>query len=427
MFDSILAYISSNPFLRKLSDSYLGSTDLGEKLKKRVFEFEEDTTALIDFDEIIAYIKKLDKHKLHRKAVFALMELKLKFKSGLNYNEELAKRFQSLSVSNIDDVAKHARSKIARIAKANVQMEKRLAEISKILDLVDSKVKADEAREARIRRDKEFELMLGEVLRRVKDERFADAIELAKQMVIDFEENPKAAQAFRKVEIQHARYLKKNQTGNKEGRTSAFLQRMGVANPDFAFAQDLIEEHPFLLATKNFVLSKFNGISNTAQQFKEEQERRAVLGDIESMLVKSGGIAGASAKYSGALGKQFQAAKEGFIKDIGNFSLPGFNFMGKILSKDEFTGDAFGFYHNEKENKTIFYIGDATGHGIQASFTVAITSKLFYEVTQKTTRLDEIVMTINNELKSRIQGRYFLTAVFFEWDHQAKTLSYIGG
>ena len=76
---------------------------------------------------------------------------------------------------------------------------------------------------------------------------------------------------------------------------------------------------------------------------------------------------------------------------------------------------------------TVFYLGDATGHGVQAAFTVSITSKLFYEHIGAYTSLRELMTNINNDLKRKIVGKFFMTGIFFEWDAQKKKLCFIGG
>jgi len=74
----------------------------------------------------------------------------------------------------------------------------------------------------------------------------------------------------------------------------------------------------------------------------------------------------------------------------------------------------------------VFYFGDATGHGVQACFTVALLSKLFFEFSKKIHNFQDLFRTLNNELKQKIKGRFFITSVFFELDITTNGLHFIG-
>lgn len=149
------------------------------------------------------------------------------------------------------------------------------------------------------------------------------------------------------------------------------------------------------------------------------KEQRS-LKDIESLLVRAGGIIDMPEGSE----KLLDAVKMGTARAVSGFSIPGFDFFGEIRGKDQIVGDTFGSYQDGK--RTVFYFGDATGHGVQAGFTVAALSKLFHEHARKIRSFPELVMRINNDLKERIKARMFVTAVFFEHDAEKNTLQYIG-
>ncbi len=94
------------------------------------------------------------------------------------------------------------------------------------------------------------------------------------------------------------------------------------------------------------------------------------------------------------------------------------------MGKDTIVGDTFGFV--ESNQRAIFYFGDATGHGIQSGFTVALLSKLFYECSGKTDNFVELFIELNNKLKTKLIGRVFITGIFFEYDYKTGALRYIG-
>lgn len=189
---------------------------------------------------------------------------------------------------------------------------------------------------------------------------------------------------------------------------------------------DTTESNFSLAAFKESFAQIRSGLAKYLKKDQGEAARAKALREIESILMKNNGASSISIG-SDSLKLEIETIKAGFVRDFSNFKLSGFDFFGKILGKDEVTGDAFGFKKFEDEARTIFYIGDATGHGIQASLTVAITSKIFFEMTQSSHSLQEIVMTINNDLKKKIQGRYFLTGVFFEWSEKERKLRFVGG
>lgn len=155
---------------------------------------------------------------------------------------------------------------------------------------------------------------------------------------------------------------------------------------------------------------------------KEYLQRQRALKNIEQLLVRSGTIEGISDESANT--ELLSVMHSGLTKDLNDFSLQGFDFFGKIHGKDKIVGDTFGYY--KEGNKTLFYIGDATGHGVQAGFTVALLSKLFFEFSKKMRVFPDLFVTLNNELKQKLKGRIFVTSVFFELDNTSNKLSFIG-
>lgn len=155
---------------------------------------------------------------------------------------------------------------------------------------------------------------------------------------------------------------------------------------------------------------------------KEYSKRQKALKDIERLLVQSGTIENVSEKNNND--ELFSIMHSGLTKDLNDFSLHGFDFYGRIMGKDKIVGDTFGYY--KEGNRTLFYIGDATGHGVQAGFTVALLSKLFFEFSKKIHVFQDFFVTLNNELKQKLKGRIFVTSVFFELDATNNKLSFIG-
>ncbi len=175
---------------------------------------------------------------------------------------------------------------------------------------------------------------------------------------------------------------------------------------------------PFFKKISLFI--KTVGIKNLEK--KEYLKRQKALKDVERLLVQSGTIENVS--DGDGSNELFSIMHSGLTKDINDFSIHGFDFFGKIHGKDKIVGDTFGYY--KEGNKTLFYIGDATGHGVQAGFTVALLSKLFFEFSKKIRNFPELFVTLNNELKQKLKGRIFVTSVFFELDSTTNSLSFVG-
>ncbi len=140
------------------------------------------------------------------------------------------------------------------------------------------------------------------------------------------------------------------------------------------------------------------------------------------MLLKTGSISKISENEKDD--EILSIMESGLTKDISNFKIDGYEFYGKIMGKDKIVGDTFGAYRDG--SKTIFYFGDATGHGVQAGFTVSLLTKIFYEQAKKIKTFIELFAVVNNELKEKLKGRVFVTGVFIEHDAMSGKLRYIG-
>jgi hypothetical protein len=154
-------------------------------------------------------------------------------------------------------------------------------------------------------------------------------------------------------------------------------------------------------------------------QYLKEQK---TLKHLEDLLLRAGGLSGVHGIEDETILEEIHM---GASRAVSNFSIPGYDFFGKIIGKDRIVGDTFASYQSGK--KTVFYFGDATGHGVQAGFTVAELSKLFNEYATKKLAFAELFVTINNRLKENLKGRVFVTAVFFEHDAETGELRMIGG
>lgn len=173
-------------------------------------------------------------------------------------------------------------------------------------------------------------------------------------------------------------------------------------------------------------MGKILGIyTNILQKNKDRNEylkRQKSLRNIEQLLLRSGSIS--KINDSEKSEEIMNIMESGLTKDIGNFKIDGYEFFGKIIGKDKIVGDTFGTYKDG--TKTIFYFGDATGHGVQAGLTVSMMTKIFFEQAKKIKGITELFFEINNRLKDSLKGKVFVTAIFFEHESMGGKLRYIG-
>ncbi len=136
----------------------------------------------------------------------------------------------------------------------------------------------------------------------------------------------------------------------KEDKLKNLLKEVGVEMADLKEKGGV----PFFKKISLFIKTK--GIKN--QEKKEYLKRQKALKDVERLLVQSGTIE--NVNDGDGSNELFSIMHSGLTKDINDFSIHGFDFFGKIHGKDKIVGDTFGYY--KEGNKTLFYIGDATGH-----------------------------------------------------------------
>lgn len=115
----------------------------------------------------------------------------------------------------------------------------------------------------------------------------------------------------------------------------------------------------------------------------------------------------------------------GNTKEISEVKVNGYDIYAKIISADKISGDSIGFNKNKMFNNK-FFIGDATGHGIKAWFTITKLTKKFNEIANKYS-LEKLVFEVNNYLKEELNSGNFITSIFFNInDNQKNTLEFIG-
>jgi len=385
------------------------------KIKKFFWASSQASENIINISDALAWIKTYKKAERFDLAIMATKELTLKCRTGITYYENALRKIAVLRNSNIEKIADKAKEKHRKIDIILIRLYKELNNLEKIIVQIEKEKLDKQAVEEQKAQKIKFQFHSQEIKEILDKKDYAHALSLAKKLVSDFPNEKWVIQILTKTQKLYDKTKVKQEENNiKDDKLKKILKEVGVEMPDLKGKNDI----PFLkrisLLIKNF------GIKNLEK--KEYIKRQRALKDIERLLTQSETINNISDENSN--NELLSIMHNGLTKDIKDFSLQGFDFFGKILGKDKIVGDTFG-YHKEW-NKTLFYIGDATGHGVQAGFTVALLSKIFFEFSKKAQGFQEFFVTLNNELKQKLKGRIFVTSVFFELEATSNKLSFIG-
>ena len=383
---------------------------------KQFFQKEEKKAENIrDISDALAWIKTYRKALNFETAIIATKELILKSRTGITYYESAQRKIAVLENSNIEKIAAKAKEKRQKIDVIIKQLYKDLASLEKLVIEIEKESFDKKSHEEQKAQKVKFKIHSQEIKDILEKKEYAHALSFAKKLVSDFPNEKGALQVLTKIQkLYDSEKLKQEKDHAKEDRLKNLLQEVGVEIADLKEKNGLPIFKKFSLFIKNI------GIKNLEK--KEYLKRQKALKDVERLLVQSGTIENIGDANSSS--ELFSIMNSGLTKDINDFSIHGFDFFGKIHGKDKIVGDTFGYY--KEGNKTLFYIGDATGHGVQAGFTVALLSKLFFEFSKKIRAFPELFVTLNNELKQKLKGRIFVTSVFFELDATSNVLSFIG-
>ncbi len=362
------------------------------------------------------WIKTYRKSGNYDTAIMASRELLLKFKTAIIYNEAAKRKIAAMEASNIETVAvaaKKKRHEVEKRLKHFYEWEKTVSDLCKEIE-TEKAVKKE--KEARLREKNRYSDMEKEVKRYVAEKDYVKAIQHARAFVSMFEGDSGALKLLAKVQrLNEKQKTKAERKAEQEKRIRKIFEEVGA---EIRPKWETVEKNVGFLTQLRAKFVQYSAQAAERRQYLKDQK---ALKSVEELLAK-GGIY----KISGADGERLMDdVKSGVVRAVSGFKLPGFDFYGQIIGKDRIVGDTFGSY--SEGSRTVFYFGDATGHGIQAGFTVAELSKLFYEYAKKIRNFPELVMTINNQLKERLQGKVFVTAVFFEYDANVGKLRFIGG
>lgn len=387
-----------------------------ELFKKLLGKKDAASETVTGFAEAVEWINAYRKAGNYDTALMATHELLLKIKTGITWSEQAERKATVLESTNLENVAMTAMAKRKQIQSRLEGLYKWERTISRLIDELKHEKVAAEEKAAELHQMRRFADMEHEVKDHLKKKEYVKALQSARALVGTFEGNPKAIKLLTKVQdINDKQKSKAEKHAENQKRLQKFFEEIGAEIHERQNAVGSVKAS-FVQRLKLAWIEYGKGRKERADYVKEQKS----LKDIESLLLRAGGIVDMPEGSERLL----DAVKSGTARAVSGFSIPGFDFFGEIRGKDQIVGDTFGSYTDGK--RTIFYFGDATGHGIQAGFTVAALSKLFHEHVRKIKSFPELFVRINNDLKDRIKARMFVTAVFFEYDSEKNTLQYIG-
>lgn len=87
-------------------------------------------------------------------------------------------------------------------------------------------------------------------------------------------------------------------------------------------------------------------------------------------------------------------------------------------------GDCYDFIQTP-DGKTIFYIGDATGHGVPAGIVISLLNAVIFDHARNGLPLLDIIKRANEVVRRKTSGHTFATALILQWDPETSSLEFI--
>jgi serine phosphatase RsbU (regulator of sigma subunit) len=166
---------------------------------------------------------------------------------------------------------------------------------------------------------------------------------------------------------------------------------------------------------KEWFLKKLKDKFKSYKILQEEKKNKALLDEINILLEENDKIKREVAE------KNLENIHKWLVKEININNIIGYSFYWKILWAKKISWDTF--WINETKEKYVFFIWDATWHWIKAWFVITLLNKLFNLNYDKP--FQELVFSINNQLKQSLESRNFITWIFFEVDKNTNNIQYI--
>ncbi|MBI5411832.1 SpoIIE family protein phosphatase [Candidatus Peregrinibacteria bacterium] len=104
--------------------------------------------------------------------------------------------------------------------------------------------------------------------------------------------------------------------------------------------------------------------------------------------------------------------------------LVNLEFAASMNPAEQVGGDSYDFITLDKD-RLLFYVADATGHGVPAGILATLNNALVPAFLEHTEKLDELVVKLNRILKQKSRPNVFMTMVMALWDTKTGALSFV--
>jgi serine phosphatase RsbU (regulator of sigma subunit) len=104
--------------------------------------------------------------------------------------------------------------------------------------------------------------------------------------------------------------------------------------------------------------------------------------------------------------------------------IEGLEVVAKTKPAAEMGGDSFDFI--QREENTMIYIGDVTGHGMPAGLVMMMVNTLVHAFASSDLKVNEALALVNDILWQKITAQRFMTLVMVRWDSMRRKMYYTG-
>lgn len=105
--------------------------------------------------------------------------------------------------------------------------------------------------------------------------------------------------------------------------------------------------------------------------------------------------------------------------------LEGLEVVAHTIPAGEVGGDSYDFIQSDK-NRTVFYIGDVTGHGVPSGLVMAVANALIYSFSKLYSTTKDIVVNTNRVLTPKTNRDLFMTLCLYMWNSKTEQLTFTG-
>ncbi len=104
--------------------------------------------------------------------------------------------------------------------------------------------------------------------------------------------------------------------------------------------------------------------------------------------------------------------------------VPGLDFAVHFAPATQVGGDMYDVLPRQ-DDRTLFYLGDATGHGVPAGLVGTLMSAVMATVAVESGELPELIIRANRILHNKTKADMFATLLALEWNNTSKKISYL--